>query len=110
VLTLLRSGQELGVFDFIYSAGLYDYLSEDTAVRLTSKLASMLKPGGRLLIANMMPSLPSAGYMEAVMDWWLIYRTTQELKSLSAGVGTGYKVTTSRRPFVAYMVIEKQAH
>jgi hypothetical protein len=32
-----------------------------------------------LLINNYLPSLINAGYMEAFMDWWLIYRTEAEL-------------------------------
>jgi SAM-dependent methyltransferase len=107
VLTLLRTGNPLGTFDLIYSAGLYDYLSDDLALRLTAKLASMLKPGGRLLIANMMPQLPGAGYMEAVMDWWLVYRTLPQIQNLSSGLSPEYRVTTHRRPFVGYVEIEK---
>ncbi len=106
VLKLLRSGRELGAFDFIYSAGLYDYLSDDVARRLTAKLAGMLNPGGRLLIANMLPELPSAAYMEAVMDWWLVYRTLHQLKNLAGGLGSAHRVVTYLRPFIAYIEIE----
>lgn len=103
VLTLLRSGPELGAFDFIYSAGLYDYLSDDVARRLTAKLAGMLNPHGRLLIANMLPELPAAAYMEAVMDWTLVYRTLPQVKNLA---GAAHRVVTFERPFIAYMEIE----
>ena len=108
VLTLLRSGATLGAFDLIYSAGLYDYLSDDVARRLTAKLAGMLNPRGRLLIANMLPELPSAGYMEAVMDWWLIYRTIPQLKALAEGLADAYRVVTYERPYIAYMEIENR--
>jgi extracellular factor (EF) 3-hydroxypalmitic acid methyl ester biosynthesis protein len=106
VLKLLRSGRELGAFDFIYSAGLYDYLSDDVARRLTAKLAGMLNPGGRLLVANMLPELPSAAYMEAVMDWWLVYRPLHQLKNLAGGLGSAHRVVTYLRPFIAYIEIE----
>jgi extracellular factor (EF) 3-hydroxypalmitic acid methyl ester biosynthesis protein len=106
VLSLLRPGNPLDTFDLIYTAGLYDYLSAEVALRLTAKLATLLKPRGRLLIANMLPELPGAGYMEAVMDWWLVYRSLSEIKDLSRGLGPGYRVTTRRRPFVGYLEIE----
>jgi extracellular factor (EF) 3-hydroxypalmitic acid methyl ester biosynthesis protein len=66
-------------FDFIYSAGLYDYLNERAALALTTALRSMLKPGGKLLIANFVPESESRGYAAAFMDWQLIYRTPAEL-------------------------------
>lgn len=63
-----------GDFDLIYSAGLYDYLDDDTARRLTSSMFAALRPGGSLVVANFAPDLPDIGYMEAIMDWKLIYR------------------------------------
>jgi hypothetical protein len=35
----------------------------------------MLKPGGRLLVANFLHDLPNVGYMESFMGWPLIYRS-----------------------------------
>jgi SAM-dependent methyltransferase len=63
-----------GEFDLIYSAGLYDYLDDETAKRLTTSMFAALRPGGSLVVANFAPELPDIGYMEAVMDWRLIYR------------------------------------
>lgn len=82
VRTLLRGDSDLGEFDLIYSMGLYDYLEERTAMRLTRALFQSLRPGGRLLIANFLP-IPMRGYMEAFMDWWLIYRTPVDLARLT---------------------------
>lgn len=69
----------LGQYDLVYSIGLFDYLSKATSRRLVSRLFQMLRPGGRLLIANFMPNVRDVGYMEAFMDWNLIYRTRQEM-------------------------------
>jgi extracellular factor (EF) 3-hydroxypalmitic acid methyl ester biosynthesis protein len=66
-------------FDLVYSAGLYDYLASETAKRLTRVLFTMLKPGGKLLIANFSTDLDNVGYMESFMDWWLIYRSEAQV-------------------------------
>ncbi len=73
-------------FDFIYSAGLFDYIKtyEDRSlgtVALTKILFDLLKPGGRLLIGNVSPKMPVGiiWYMECICDWYLIYRTKNEV-------------------------------
>ena len=83
VRNILRGRFELGSFDFVYAAGLYDYLSTPLAQRLTEKLFAMLNPGGHLLLANYLPGIFNAGYMEAFMDWWLIYRSDREILQLA---------------------------
>ena len=70
-----------GDFDLIYSAGLYDYLDDETARRLTSSMFAALRPGGSLVVANFAPELPDIGYMEAIMDWRLIYRDERGVAS-----------------------------
>ena len=80
---LLGGKHELGAFDLIYSAGLYDYLDTPLAKRLTSRLFDMLQPNGRLLYANFAPDIHGVGYMEAAMDWWLTYRDAKATKALA---------------------------
>jgi extracellular factor (EF) 3-hydroxypalmitic acid methyl ester biosynthesis protein len=72
---LLVNGFPLGQFDLVYSAGLYDYLEEPVAQALTEAMFGMLRPGGQLLVANFAPNLRDIGYLEAIMDWMLLYRT-----------------------------------
>lgn len=73
-------------FDFIYSTGLYDYLDDRIASRLTSRLFDMLYPGGRLLVANFVPDIWGAAYMETFMDWRLIYRTREQLEAAASHI------------------------
>ena len=80
--------------DFIYSAGLYDYLSDRFAAALTQSLFSMLRPGGRLLLANMTPET-NAGYLEACMDWWMTYRDEEAMCRL-ADVLPSNQIASSR--------------
>jgi hypothetical protein len=79
-------GEEL---DFAYSAGLYDYLSQETASRLTGALFCTLRPGGRLLVANFVKHPPEAGYMETFMDWWLVHRDAEEMEALRRDIPPG---------------------
>lgn len=68
--------------DLIYAAGLYDYLDDKVAIRLLQLMFEALDPGGRVLVANFVPNVPDVGYMEAFMDWWLIYRDMEQVTEL----------------------------
>jgi extracellular factor (EF) 3-hydroxypalmitic acid methyl ester biosynthesis protein len=83
VKSLLGSRHGLGGFDLIYSAGLYDYLDTSLATRLTAKLFDLLNPHGRLMYANFATDIFGIGYMEAAMDWWLIYRDAAQTRALA---------------------------
>jgi extracellular factor (EF) 3-hydroxypalmitic acid methyl ester biosynthesis protein len=72
--------------DLVYAAGLYDYLGDRVAIRLTRQIFDMLAPGGRLLIANFAPTLRDIGYMETYMGWKLIYRNAEDMRALSAEI------------------------
>ncbi|MFQ5638091.1 MAG: class I SAM-dependent methyltransferase [bacterium] len=80
VKDLIRRKHNFGTFDLIYSAGLYDYLSDKAARLLTKILFGMLKKDGRLLIANFLPGTKECGYMEAFMGWKLLYRTKEHFE------------------------------
>ena len=110
-LDIIKKKVSLPQFDFIYSPGLYDYLPEPIAKKLTNSLFQMLNPGGRLLIANYLPDSPSIGYMEAVMDWWLIYRDKEQMKELIEDIPhdqiKNVDLYTDRNLVIYFMEIEK---
>lgn len=83
VRDLLKRTLDLGAFDLIYAAGLYDYLSDEIAVGLTEALFDRLQPGGCLLVANYSPFGKEHSYMDACMDWWLVRRGEQQMRSLT---------------------------
>lgn len=83
IVSLLRHPQTQQ-FDFIYAAGLYDYLKKRPARLLTTQLFEMLRPGGRLLVANFTPNTREMGFLEAFMDWPLIYRDLADMTELAA--------------------------
>lgn len=69
-------------FDLVYSAGLLDYLSDRLATRLTASLWNSVAPMGTLLLCNFTTDSFGRGYMEAFMDWDLLYRDESQMKSL----------------------------
>lgn len=86
VRSLLTGRHDFSEFDLVYSAGLYDYLAEPVAIRLTQTLFRLLRAGGKLLIANFAPELRDIGYLEAFMDWRLIYRSEAEVERFAGAI------------------------
>jgi extracellular factor (EF) 3-hydroxypalmitic acid methyl ester biosynthesis protein len=84
VADVIKGNVDLGQFDLVYSAGLYDYLGRRTAQRLTAELYKMLKPGGRLLLINIASDYPEVGYFESFMDWSMIGRGKTDLLDLTS--------------------------
>jgi SAM-dependent methyltransferase len=79
---LLTKGYKLGQFDLVYSTGLYDYLSQNVAVKLTQKCLELLKPDGLLLFANFAAGIPDDGFMETFMNWPLLLRSESDMWSI----------------------------
>lgn len=77
---------ELGSFDLVYAAGLFDYLDQPVARALVRHMFGMLRPGGEALVANFLTGIEDVGYMESFMDWHLIYRNHAEMLDLAADV------------------------
>lgn len=109
ILFLLKEGLGNQTFDFIYSAGLFDYLEKKLAAKLIQKLHKNISKDGQLLIPNFAPGLLEQGYMETFMDWKLIYRTEEEMLELAEMAGIAReKVHLYRDPMfnVIYMRME----
>jgi extracellular factor (EF) 3-hydroxypalmitic acid methyl ester biosynthesis protein len=65
-------------YDYVYCAGLFDYLPDEVCKRLMNIFYEMLAPGGLLVATNvsaaMNESFPFRYSMEHMLDWHLIYR------------------------------------
>lgn len=86
VRQILAGKTQLGQYDFVYAAGLFDYLNGSTATALTCRMFEMTRPGGLMLIPNFLPGVRDRGYMEAFMDWHLIYRNQTDMRALAAAL------------------------
>jgi extracellular factor (EF) 3-hydroxypalmitic acid methyl ester biosynthesis protein len=71
-----------GQYDFVYCAGLFDYLTDTVCQRLMTLLYEWVAPGGLLLATNVEPSNPKRQVMEQCVDWQLIYRTSLQSGAL----------------------------
>jgi extracellular factor (EF) 3-hydroxypalmitic acid methyl ester biosynthesis protein len=102
----------LGTFDFVYAAGLYDYLCENTAQALSARLFEMVNPGGQMLIPNFAPQLRDRAYMETFMDWTLIYRDQPAMARLLDKIEPAqiqsYDVYDDPNGSVVYLLIKKR--
>ena len=70
-------------FDLVLMSESNCYFSIEDGFRQCDQL---LRPGGEIMIANFLPEIPDVGYMEAFMDWQLIYRTRWEVMELTKGI------------------------
>ena len=111
VRDLLAQKCNLGTFDFVYAAGLFDYLSESTGAALTARLFELTKPGGRLLIPNFTPRCADAGYMETFMAWRLIYRDEYDMTKLLEPIApdriASYDIYSDRTGSIVYLLVRK---
>jgi hypothetical protein len=84
--SLLTHDNDIGTFDFIYSAGLFDYLDQRSCELLTAALFGMLKPGGQLVVGNFLGMTRGPAVMELIQDWWLVYKSSNEIKQFTVEV------------------------
>lgn len=73
--------------DFVICSGLFDYLADDAAAEFLAWLWAGLAPGGRLLVCNFSTHNPSRAYMEWIGNWYLIYRSAEQMRALIAQAG-----------------------
>jgi extracellular factor (EF) 3-hydroxypalmitic acid methyl ester biosynthesis protein len=83
---LISGSDEIREYDFIYCAGLFDYLNDQTCKQLIKIFYQWLAPDGLLLVTNVTPLTPNQGSMDLILDWHLIYRNAAQLEHLCSGI------------------------
>lgn len=94
-------------FDLIYTLGLTDYLGERAMDLLYRLMKACLAPHGRIVLANFLPDHRGAGWLDACMDWHLIYRNEVDLARHAAKAGLA--VRTFRDPTDSIVWCEMRA-
>jgi extracellular factor (EF) 3-hydroxypalmitic acid methyl ester biosynthesis protein len=73
-------------YDFVYCAGLFDYLTDAVCQRLIGLLYEWVAPGGLLLLTNVDATLNDLRSfrhsLDFVLDWNLIYRRSSQFNAL----------------------------
>ena len=82
-----------GTHDLIYSAGLFDYLSDAVCRKTIAILYKLLNNNGMLVIGNVDPCNEFKYCMEYCAEWYLIYRTQANLIKLGKdAIGATLKI------------------
>jgi len=74
-------------YDLIWSAGLFDYFREKHFVYLVKKYINYIAEGGELVIGNFSTENPSKNLMEKVSEWYLNYRSREDLLKIAGEAG-----------------------
>lgn len=95
-----------GTFDAILCAGFFDYLRPHSATRTAKTFHRYLAPGGSAYIGNMVPENPSRWLMEHHLDWYLIYRSREEMLAFGKAAAPGAELSileerTGVNPFLS---------
>lgn len=74
-------------YELVWSAGLFDYLTDRTFVFLLKALMAVTKRGGEVVVGNFSDYNPSRDYMELLGDWVLHHRSRDHLRALALEAG-----------------------
>lgn len=85
--TAMADNDFTGHFNFVYCAGLFDYLSDKVCARLLRLFFSWLVPGGTMLATNMHECTRNRYIIEHLVDWFLVYRNDEQMLRLIPGLG-----------------------
>lgn len=75
--------QSPGTQDFVFSAGLFDYLRESRAQTLLRALYDLLAEDGIIAVGNAVAPNDYFWATEFLVDWTLLYRTREEMLHLA---------------------------
>jgi len=100
------AGEVAARYDFIYCAGLLDYLSDRTCKQLMNIFYGWLAPGGLLVATTVDDCKPFRHMLEFVLDWHLIYRNSKESAALIPDQAVDETRRMSRDPTTVNVFIE----
>ncbi|MBU0505784.1 MAG: class I SAM-dependent methyltransferase [bacterium] len=108
-----RSGvdENLKDQDFIYAAGLFDYLEDKIARAVLKGMYSLLSNSGTLIIVNVHKKHNSRAYMELLGEWYLNLRNDKDLLLLTSNLKDTSEIRIEADTETSknlYLVVKKQ--
>ena len=97
------------IYDLVYCAGLFDYLSDKICQRLVRLFTTMVAPGGMVLVTNVHSDNPNKLYMEHILEWHLYHRNDAQMSALAPGGHTSRIIRDSTGVNVFLEVTKAQA-
>lgn len=101
-----------GGFDLVYAVALYDDLTDRLAHTVTTACFALLRPGGRLVVANTDRDMADAAYHEACFDWVRFQRDPGGVMRLAHGIPAAETATCrvfpGERPETNYLEITRR--
>jgi len=82
-------------YDFVYCAGLFDYLTDSVCRRLTNILYDWVAPGGTLVATNVDAMNPIQSIMDLIFEWHLIYRSNDQFARVAPNGSTSENTNLS---------------
>jgi extracellular factor (EF) 3-hydroxypalmitic acid methyl ester biosynthesis protein len=73
-------------YDFIWSAGLFNYVNDKVFIHVLKNLGSMIAEGGEIVVGNFSTLNPNIPYLE-FFEWNLHHRSPQNLTRLAVAAG-----------------------
>ncbi len=96
-----------GSYDVVYSAGLFDYFSDDVAREAAMRMYAAVKSGGELNIGNFCLQPSSAALMMYTLDWYLIYRSEERLTNIYSPICSQLRIDSEEMGVNLFVVFQK---
>ncbi|MBN1114026.1 MAG: class I SAM-dependent methyltransferase [Oligoflexia bacterium] len=95
-------------YDFIYTAGLFDYF-EDKVARTAGKiLYNLLKKEGTLIIGNFSPNNMTKHFMTVISEWNLFYRDREKISQLFGDFSGNFDIEAEPEKINLFACIKRE--
>lgn len=109
IKNIISRGTDDKKYDLVYSAGLFDYLSDPIANKAATKMFESVESGGKMIIGNFNVYNPNMAGMDYALDWKLIYRSEADLVNLFSGIDGKLSIENETLDINLFCVIDKNA-
>jgi extracellular factor (EF) 3-hydroxypalmitic acid methyl ester biosynthesis protein len=101
-----------GQFDFVYCAGLFDYMTDSFCQRLLSVFYDWVAPGGLLLATNVESRNPQRYTMGYLLDWHLFNRDANDCRRIAPQtmVGDAMRIYSDLTGVNLFIEVRKARH